>query len=253
MEVTLDVGGAQLSGHMARPPSTSRPGGLPGLVLCHGFPDRFQGADTFAQTYPSLAERIASAAGFAVLTFTFRGTGNSTGDFSLDGWLDDLRAAVAFVRASTDIRDIWLAGSGTGGALSVCIGGEDKSIRGVATFGAPSAFDDWADHPRRLLTHARQIGVIRNPAFPSDLDHWSRAFSRIRPLERVVDLAPRPLLVVHGADDDAVPPADARELAGAHGSAELHLVAGAGHRLRLDPRAIALLLGWLERQAGSAV
>ena len=41
---------------------------------------------------------------------------------------------------------------------------------------------------------------------------------------------------------------DSRQLAEAHGSAELRLINGAGHRLRHDPRAIAVLLGWLDRQ-----
>jgi putative redox protein len=37
-------------------------------------------------------------------------------------------------------------------------------------------------------------------------------------------------------------------LAEAHGAAELRVINGAGHRLRHDPRAIALLMGWLDRQ-----
>ena len=32
-----------------------------------------------------------------------------------------------------------------------------------------------------------------------------------------------------------------------HGSAELSLLPGAGARLRHDPRAIAILMGWLQR------
>ena len=60
-------------------------------------------------------------------------------------------------------------------------------------------------------------------------------------------LSPRPLLVLHGADDDTVPALDARAVADAHGSAELKIVGGAGHQLRHDPRAVALLLGWLDR------
>ena len=57
------------------------------------------------------------------------------------------------------------------------------------------------------------------------------------------------MLIVHGTEDKGVPVSDARLLAEAGGpSAELRLVAGAGHRLRADPRAIALLVGWLERQ-----
>jgi putative redox protein len=59
----------------------------------------------------------------------------------------------------------------------------------------------------------------------------------------------RPLLVLHGIEDSDVPVDDARALAEAGAPlAELRLVQGAGHRLRHDPRAIATLLGWLDRQ-----
>ena len=61
------------------------------------------------------------------------------------------------------------------------------------------------------------------------------------------------LLIVHGGDDDSVPVTDARQLALAHGDAELRIIAGAGHRLRHDPRAVAVLLGWLDRQRNQAV
>jgi putative redox protein len=44
-----------------------------------------------------------------------------------------------------------------------------------------------------------------------------------------------------------VPVSDARQLVNAHGDAELSLFVGAGHRLRHDPRAMAVLLGWLDR------
>jgi putative redox protein len=53
---------------------------------------------------------------------------------------------------------------------------------------------------------------------------------------------------MHGSDDEIVPTADSRVLAEAHGSAELQIISGAGHRLRHDPRAMAILLGWLDRQ-----
>ncbi len=55
------------------------------------------------------------------------------------------------------------------------------------------------------------------------------------------------MLVMHGADDESVPVFDARVLADAHGTAELRIIAGAGHGLWYDPRAIAILLGWLDR------
>jgi putative redox protein len=53
---------------------------------------------------------------------------------------------------------------------------------------------------------------------------------------------------MHGEDDESVPIADSRVLVEAHGSAELRVIQGAGHRLRHDPRAAAILIGWLDRQ-----
>jgi len=122
-------------------------------------------------------------------------------------------------------------------------------VQGVAAIGAPADFDDWAGHPRRLLQHAREIGAIRDPGFPRNADAWSRELRSIRPISMVADLAPRPLLVMHGSEDQTVPHFDARVLSDAHRSAELSIIAGAGHQLRHDPRAIAVLLGWLDRQS----
>jgi putative redox protein len=55
--------------------------------------------------------------------------------------------------------------------------------------------------------------------------------------------------LVHGSDDPTVPVSDARALAdAAGGDADLRVIPGAGHRLRHDPRAVAALMGWMERQ-----
>ena len=47
---------------------------------------------------------------------------------------------------------------------------------------------------------------------------------------------------------ESVPASDTRQLAEAHGAAEMRVFDGGGHRLRHDPRAMAVLLGWLDRQ-----
>ncbi|MGH9188186.1 MAG: alpha/beta hydrolase [Acidimicrobiales bacterium] len=238
-----------LAAHLARPPKRSSSGPrLPAVVICHGFPAGGQGAEASAGTLPELADRIANELGFLAMTFTFRGAGKSEGDFSLHGWLDDITAAVDHVNTSESVSGLWLAGFGTGGALCVCAAARDDRIVGVAALGAPADFDDWAGQPRRLLQHARDIGLISDPSFPQFFERWARALREIRAVQCVARLPPRPLLVVHGTEDDAVPDFDARVVADAHGSAELRLLSGAGHRLRHDPRAVAVLLGWLDRQ-----
>ncbi len=245
MEAQILSDGTRLDGYL------SEPSGLhtdaPGLILCHGFPSGTLGAKGTGSSFPVLADRIARE-GWLVLTFRFRGCGGSAGSFSLAGWLADVHAAIDHLEAVDSPRGIWLAGFGTGGALCVVAGAERDEVRGVATLGAPADFDDWANHPRRLLQHARDIGVIRDERFPENQDAWTRELRDIRPVSRVAKLAPRPLVVIHGSEDESVPHFDARVLSDAHGSAELRIIGGAAHDLRHDPRAVAVLLGWLDRQ-----
>ena len=90
---------------------------------------------------------------------------------------------------------------------------------------------------------------MRDPGFPAELAAWSRELNEIRPLALVGKIPPRPVLLLHGSDDDVVPLMDARTLAdAANGQVELRIISGAGHGLRHDPRAIAVLMGWMERQ-----
>ncbi len=249
MQCVIESGGLRLSGFLARPAGSAAPS--PGLVLCHGFPAGPGGAATSAQTYPELAERLAGDTGWTVLTFNFRGTGTSEGDFSLSGWLDDLRAAIDYLLAVPGTSGVWVVGAGTGGSLALCEAGEDERVRGVATLSARADFGDWASDPASFLGHARSIGLIGSRAFPPDFDAWARELHEIRPTALIAKIPPRPILIIHGADDDDVPLDDARVLADAAGDAvELRVLSEAGHRLRHDPRAVALLLGWMERQSG---
>jgi pimeloyl-ACP methyl ester carboxylesterase len=242
----IDSDGLKLAAHLARPPG--RPSGpVPAVVLCHGYPSTGT-ADSAPATMPELADRIATEMGWAALAFAYRGCGESEGQFSLGGWLDDIASAVQYVELMIHPLGTWLAGFGTGGSLAVCAAAADPRIQGVAALGAPGDFDDWGSHPRRLLEHGREVGVITDPAFPPSVDAWSRELKGIKAVGCVGAYAPRPLLVVHGSDDDVVPSFDARVLADAHGSAELRFIHGAGHGLRHDPRTVAVLLGWLDRQ-----
>jgi putative redox protein len=243
--------GLRLDAHLARPAQGSIAPGRPGLVLCHGFPSGPKSAAASGLTYPELADRLAEDVGWTVLTFNFRGTGESEGDFSLGGWLSDLRAAVDHLLEVGRVAGVWLCGASTGGSLAICAAAEDERVQGVAALSARADFDDWAAHPRRFLEHARDIGVIRDPAFPVDTEGWLRELKEVRPLTLAGKLAPRSLLLIQGSDDDLVPSIDARALADCHGSAELRIIQGASHRLRHDPRAVAVLLGWLERQLPS--
>ena len=249
-----EAGGPALMGLLFRPGFSAATGaGRHGVVLVHGFPQsgRAPAAPSFG--FAHLAARLAAETGAVVLTFDFRGTGVSEGDFSLSGWQADLGAAMRTLRACPSVERIWLVGFAAGATLSICAAGEDKTVAGVAAFAPQAEFIERVVDPRRLVAQARAAGLIRDPSFPPDAGAWARELRALRPSALAAKVPPRPLLIVHGANDDVVPLADARELAeAAHASAELRVLPGAGHMVMHDPRAIALLLGWFDRHLGAS-
>jgi uncharacterized protein len=217
------------------------------VMLVHDLPRPKGAAADVALTYPALADRLARESGWRVVTASLRGTGDSLGDFSALGWLDDL----AFLGATEIPEDAprLVVGFGFGGVLALHLAAGDERVAGVACLGTPADLGALGREPERLLARCRQTGVITTPEFPASVDTWAKELSVLHPTEDASLLRGRPLLMVHGSDDPDVPLADARSLAeAATGPSELHTVLGAGHWLRADPRVIAILVGWLERR-----
>ncbi|MGO8862324.1 MAG: alpha/beta hydrolase [Acidimicrobiales bacterium] len=217
------------------------------VVLCHDLPRASGSASDVGQTYPSLADRLTRETGQRVVVGLLRGAGKSDGDFSAQGWLDDVR--VLMQAEIPDDAPRWLVGFGFGGALSLHLAAGDDRVAGVACLGTPVYLDLLARDPEALVERCVRSGVIRNAGFPSSPAVWAKEISDLHPTEDAEQLKGRPLLVVHGADDPDIPVDDARALSeAATGPADLRVVLGAGHWLRADPRVVAILVGWLERR-----
>ncbi|HUR77408.1 MAG TPA: alpha/beta fold hydrolase [Acidimicrobiales bacterium] len=247
--VVLPGSAGDLVAQLALPPGAER--GAAAVVLCHGFPAAPRGARASGEGYPELAQFIADETGAAVLTFTFRGCGVSAGDFSLSGWIDDLGVAIDWLTATRNVVEVGVAGFSAGGAVALCRAATDDRIRSVAGFAMPASFDEWSNEPRKFLDTCRTLGVIRDKEFPADIAAWSEEFVAQSPTRAAANLGKRPILLVQGNDDLVVVANDARVLekaiVGQQGDVEVRMLVGAGHRLRHDPRAIAVLVGWASR------
>ena len=250
MDLTLQGSVGRLEAWLASPESDFE---CPGVVVVPGFPtDPGGGGANSYNTFPGLADRIAEEARMHALTFAFRGLAGSEGHFSLFGWRRDLRVAIDTLRATEGVNGIYILGFGTGGALAVDAAAADGDVEGVISVAAPADFQDWAGRPRELLSHARLCQAISDPAFPPDFNRWAKELqevSTVRAAEKLTETTA--LLVLHGSNDDAVPPLDARAIADAHGLADLRIIEGARHHLRHDPRAMAIAVGWLDRRGSS--
>jgi putative redox protein len=79
---------------------------------------------------------------------------------------------------------------------------------------------------------------------------WKKSFKTVRPVDWIDRIPPRPLLLIHGTRDDVVRFSHARRLyERVKGKAELCIVEGAGHRLRVEEEAMKNALDWLKKNA----
>ncbi len=246
MDRRFSVDGNVLAAHLSRPLHLQTRS-QPGVVIAHGFPAETGGATDSLRSFPDLADRVATEYGWAALAYASRGVAGSEGSFSLRGWLRDLRGAIGYLRDSVPVNGVWIVGFETGGALAIQASVDDPEIRGVASVSAPADFGDWAKNPRKLLVLARELGIV-DSEIAEPFREWADELGLVSAVKAAAQLAPRELMVLHGSDDDVVPLLDARAVADSHGMADLRVVHRGGHQLRHDPRAIAILLGWLDRQ-----
>ncbi len=242
--------GLELAGHLALP-NTRVARALPSVLLCPGFPSQANGGSKSAQMIYPLAERIAQNMEWAALAINYRGCDRSEGDFSIQGWVEDVASAVEYLSQHSEVEGVWLAGFGIGGALGAKVAQDDQRVRGVACLGTPVDLAHWDFSVTGVLEYARTLGIISPNGYPKtqhELDLWSQAAKELRVDRCAVAIAPRPMLVIHGEQDTEVSALDARAIAEAHGGSGLRIISGAGHRLHADPRCIAILLGWLDSQ-----
>ncbi|KAA0920658.1 bifunctional alpha/beta hydrolase/OsmC family protein [Aquicoccus porphyridii] len=154
-----------------------------------------------------IAQRL-NAAGIAVLRFDFTGLGHSEGEFANTSFatnLADLKAAATWL-ADNDMAPDLLVGHSLGGAAVLAAAGDMKSVRAVATIGAP--FD-----PAHVTRHfSDKIDrICREGEAKVDLGGRPFTISRefiddisSRNLARAIETLGRALLVLHAPRDAVV-------------------------------------------------
>lgn len=227
------------------------------VVLCHGF----RGWKDWG-FLPFLATKLAGD-GIAAVTFNFSSSGitDAAGTFeeperfrrgTYGGDLADLRTVIDWTRrriAGEAAGDqgprgsqpdnspaLGLAGHSRGGVTALLHAARDRSVRAVATLGAPSRIGVWPESyfeawRRGLPADVYDFRTRRTLALGPDLyADWERHGGEYDTVAAAASLQ-APLLVVHGRRDSLVPLSEAEALAalGRSTSTELRVVEGAGH------------------------
>ena len=246
--VTLEVDSLKIFGQFYLPDSKVS---FPTICICHGIPaDRRDPGNT---GYPQLARKICHQ-GFAVFIFNFRGTGDSDGNFDILGWTLDLKAVIDYLYTLSEVDKsrLTLLGFSAGAAVSIYAASQDERVSSIVSCACPAefTFTDRFDTPKAIIDHFRHIGIIRDKNYPSYVDEWLANFRKVKPIKYVSGLSPRPLLLVHGNDDEVVGVSHAHKLYAKAGEPkQLIIIDGAGHRSRQNEKAMAVAIDWLKYQA----
>ncbi len=126
-DVEWKSNGLRIAGHLYLPDTE---GPAPGIVLCHGF------AGVKELLLPAYAERFC-AAGYAVVTFDYRGFGESDGEpgrLVPEHQIEDILSAVSFLaeHPKVDANRIGLWGTSLGGANAVVAASRDDRVKCLA-------------------------------------------------------------------------------------------------------------------------
>jgi dipeptidyl aminopeptidase/acylaminoacyl peptidase len=219
----------------------------PAIVMCHGI-------WTGRRECLPLALRFR-AAGYNVLCFDFRAHGQSGGRFTSVGHREtnDVVGAVEYLqrRPEVDTSRIGVIGFSMGAAATIQAAARSPEIAAVVADSAYAAFLDAAKYSFSLVTR-----VPHFPMAPIAM-RWAKWIANVdanqlRPLDVIGRIAPRPILIAHGALDEIVPVRHARMLFKAAGEPKELWIAPDAHHVGArdtDPDTYFLKVEGFFRQA----
>jgi fermentation-respiration switch protein FrsA (DUF1100 family) len=159
-------------------------------------------------------------AGYSVLLFDFRNRGESKGDAVTFGYYEsgDTLGAVAYLKTRPDVdaQRLGVLGISQGGAAAVLAAARSPDLRAVAV---ESTFRSLDSAVSQSFTH-----FLHLPAFPFAPLTVFVAEQRVGlesevlvPEREVAAIAPRPVFIMHGADDETISPRDGEAIFAAAG------------------------------------
>jgi hypothetical protein len=237
--IIFQSGGCRLLGTLF---SAWGPGAKPTAILLHGMPGIEQNHD--------LALYLRDH-GWNSLIFHYRGCHGSEGPYRIKTLPADVRSAVDTLCSGgfpqVDRERLVLIGHSMGGWAALMAALDEPRVRAVAAVcpaSNPGAMP--LDNLETASELTRFLQGITPEAFVSQWRDLDAAFT---PLAQAARIAPRPLLIVHGAADAVVPLAHSQALydqAGEPRKLMIHPEANHSftrHRLWL----LQTLLGWLQK------
>jgi pimeloyl-ACP methyl ester carboxylesterase len=280
--VAIPSAGLKLSGVVCVPDGLRRHERRPAFLVLHGF-----GGNKTSGSVVDVC-KVLGDLGYVTLRFDMRGCGESEGEHGRVICLEqveDTRNCISFMaqHPAVDPARIGLIGSSFGGAVSVYTGGIDERVAAVISNGGwgdgerkfrgqHRSPEEWARFTRMLAegrAYRARTGQslmvprydivpipphLRGHAAPGSIQEFpaetAQSMFDFRADDVVGKIAPRPLLLIHAANDSVTPTEQSIELFKRAGQpVELHLISDADHFMFAEDnvRVWGLMRDWLER------
>jgi fermentation-respiration switch protein FrsA (DUF1100 family) len=205
---------------------------FPGVVVVHGAGSRKENHADFA--------RLATASGWAALTFDLPGHGESAGEMS-GGAIEDVLSMVRLLAAQDGVDQgrVAVRGSSLGGFLAICAAAAGPEIAGVIAICPASE-----DHLARGVRSGRFEMRVGDPL---GFEGWLLAQDVGEAVELI---AGRPLVLMHAEGDTRIPSDHSEELyERASEPRKLIIEPGGAHTtVQHDAELQGAALRWLQRE-----
>lgn len=248
MEIEIDGKQGALRGYLSQSGSKVKHAGQGSQILIFNFgvpvAKPIAGTDLF---HKELVERISNQSGWTVLSILCSGIDGSAGRFSPMGWCNDVVSAVKYLIGEDEAKSVLIAGYDFAASICLYVASCCDFVRGVATISPVFDLSGYSAKPQLLASRAQAVG-IKIPSKASDIVAWSQQLDDLDPAKSAEHFGSKQWLVIHGRDDEIVTDVDLKEFLTVSGvAAEAHTLTAGEHQLISDPRMMAILLGWMER------
>ena len=173
--------------------------------------------------------------GIATIRTDMFGHGKSDGDFerhNMFKWLNNAMTIVDHVKQLDFVSDIYVCGHSQGGLASLFLAGIESDVFKAALLLSPASMAPEGSRSGKLFRHEFDPHHIPDEIYVSDTEKVNGNYIRAYQLldeDFAIKNYKRPVLIVHGTEDEAIPVHFSEELVKKYSDARLVIIEGDDH------------------------
>lgn len=228
-EFYIDNDGSKMHAKLDMPENYTAGEKCPLALVIHGLTGYME------ETHIKAAARTFNEVGIASLRVEMFGHGMSEGDFeqhNLFKWLNGVMAAMKYIRGLDFATDLYVCGHSQGGLTALLTAGMYPDAFDAAILLSPASGIPELARKGKLFKEGFDPCAIPDYIFVSETEKVTADYIRAMQLideDDAVRRYKKPVLIVHGDEDEALPVSSSERLAGLYEDARLVVIKGDDH------------------------